>query len=712
MSMTTNDERLPKPTVDTQACGAARRPSPIISHFPHARTNRPDGAVTMANVIDQIRAPSPETAALIARIRAEADKAKRRGLKQDLPAVTFGARFETVRRATAPYLPSRWTVVDVDGIDQSTAVVLRARALPGCKLAFLSPSARGVKFVVEVDPTPTAPDEHKAATIAVMEAYAAALGHEVDPSGKDVTRLCFLSHDPDLVVHEGGTPFSWCPPLQDVGNGGRRPLVTVADVVRQHGHMRKTGTTRWRGAPCPVCGGGEDDRFWAEEQGGTLLLGCNTCGHGAAFLRKALEALGCARAPGAVSDQRVDIGGLTKQGLILALEAVGVELRHNVRAHTTEIRNRGDGRFVRSDDRVIDDLRERIRRWCEWTPVKGEPKPASFGAEMWKRCSNAVLHDHEVDPFLERLQALPAWDGESRIDNVLALLWGRTDDVADDGLRRWASRVLFLAPVQRAFEPGCKLREIVVLAGTQDCGKSALLESMLWPEDAAEWFVSGLDLAADDKTLTEAVIGAVIVEAAEMVGVSRANLARMKAFITRQNDGHLRLAYRRDREPCPRRAVIVGTSNPDTAGILPNDPTGLTRFVVIDLPADRSLVGSVEDWLGERRDQLWAEALHHYRARERANLPDSLRTDAAAAVETHRRRDEFLEDRISSLAPQPMTLAEIAAGVGLAPDEGTATTVSPRDQKRLGAALTVARWSKRRARRNGKLVVLWEPPAA
>ena len=281
-----------------------------------------------------------------------------------------------------------------------------------------------------------------------------------------------------------------------------------------------------------------------------------------------------------------------------------------------------------------------------------------------------------------------------------------------DGLRRWASRSLFLAPVQRAFQPGSKLREIVVLAGTQVCGKSALLESMLWPVDATEWFVSGLDLAADDKTLTEAVIGAVIVEAAEMVGASRADLARMKAFITRQNDGHVRLAYRRDREPCPRRAVIVGTANPSPNGILPNDPSGLTRFVVIDLPADRCLVGSVEDWIGERRDQLWAEALYRYRGGERANLPKSLRTDAAAAAETHRRRDQFLEDRVSSLAPQPMTLAEIAARVGLARDEAAVATVSPRDQKRLGAALTAAGWSKRRARRNTLLVVLWEPPAA
>ena len=106
----------------------------------------------------------------------------------------------------------------------------------------------------------------------------------------------------------------------------------------------------------------------------------------------------------------------------------------------------------------------------------------------------------------------------------------------------------------------------------------------------------------------------------------------MKAFITRPNDGHLRLAYRRDREPCPRRAVIIGTANPSVSGVLPNDPTGMSRFVVVDLPAPRSLVGKVEGWIDARRDQLWAEALHRYHAGERANLPDHLRNDAAGAA--------------------------------------------------------------------------------
>ena len=77
----------------------------------------------------------------------------------------------------------------------------------------------------------------------------------------------------------------------------------------------------------------------------------------------------------AVAGPRVSIPGLTKAGLIQALEVVGVHLRHNVRAGTTEISN-GAADWCRADDRSIDDLRETIRQRCEWNPPKGEPKPA------------------------------------------------------------------------------------------------------------------------------------------------------------------------------------------------------------------------------------------------------------------------------------------------------------------------------------------------
>ena len=85
-------------------------PDMTISHFPHCCTNTPDGAVTLADVTAKIRNPSPNVAALIPRIRGELSKAKRRKLKEELPAVSFGARFETVRQKEAPYTPSGLTV--------------------------------------------------------------------------------------------------------------------------------------------------------------------------------------------------------------------------------------------------------------------------------------------------------------------------------------------------------------------------------------------------------------------------------------------------------------------------------------------------------------------------------------------------------------------------------------------------------------------------
>ena len=245
--------------------------------------------------------------------------------------------------------------------------------------------------------------------------------------------------------------------------------------------------------------------------------------------------------------------------------------------------------------------------------------------------------------------------------------------------------------------------------------RAVVAPGILWPGSPTAWFVSGLDLAADDKTLTEAVIGSVIVEAAEMVGAGRADLARIKAFATRQNDGHLRLAYRRNREPSARRSIIVGTANPSAAGILPNDPSGNTRFVVVELHAGRSLAGPVETWIGERRDQLWAEAAARYEAGEQANLPEDLQPDAAAAAEAHRRKDELLEDAIATAErqPGPETLAEAAVRVGLAPDADRALQMPMRESRRFGAALSGAGYTKSQGRRNGRRkVTLWYQPEA
>ena len=92
-------------------------------------------------------------------------------------------------------------------------------------------------------------------------------------------------------------------------------------------------------------------------------------------------------------------------------------------------------------------------------------------------------------------------------------------------------------------------------------GSQRFLRNILPDEYRNEWFGDGLHLAADRKTRVEALQGRVIVEAAEMAGSTRAELESLKAFLSAQDDGNVRLAYRHNPEPSPRMCIIVGTAN-------------------------------------------------------------------------------------------------------------------------------------------------------
>jgi len=187
---------------------------------------------------------------------------------------------------------------------------------------------------------------------------------------------------------------------------------------------------------------------------------------------------------------------------------------------------------------------------------------------------------------------------------------GQCLEVQDyDDLARWSSRYLFLGPITRAYEPGYKLDVTPVLIGGQGCGKSTYARLLLPPAEPA-WFTDALSFGLDDKQRIEAMLGAVIVEISEMAGTGRRENEEIKSFLSRQTD-RMRLSYAKHPSDMPRLSVFVGTSN-DTE-CLPNDPTGNRRFVVVRVGRHAIGYESMQAYLNENRDQLWAEALCMYR---------------------------------------------------------------------------------------------------
>ena len=209
----------------------------------------------------------------------------------------------------------------------------------------------------------------------------------------------------------------------------------------------------------------------------------------------------------------------------------------------------------------------------------------------------------------------------------------------------WASRYLVLGPLQRAFKPGCELKEAPVLCGAQRLGKSPLIACLFPESQRGAWFGDTLRFSDKPQQMLESCLGRVLVEYAELAAVQIRDNEGMKAFLSRRIDNGVRLAYARLPVILPRRYAVVFTSNQENP--LPNDASGNSRYV----PVACTHGADMDALLEAEREQLWAEGLWRYRQGERANLPRALYEAQERATENARSKDNAIEDKLAEFDP-------------------------------------------------------------
>lgn len=140
--------------------------------------------------------------------KEEADK-----LKKQLLAFTPSAIFEGGRKLEYLKQYSQFIILDLDKLtpEQLQAAFDKAAAMSYTFCCFRSPSGNGLKILVEVT---SIQEHHEQAYKQVADHYEQQIGLPIDRSGKDITRLCFVSHDPQahrnisnekFPVHINGT---------------------------------------------------------------------------------------------------------------------------------------------------------------------------------------------------------------------------------------------------------------------------------------------------------------------------------------------------------------------------------------------------------------------------------------------------------------------------------------------------------------------------
>ena len=141
-------------------------------------------------------------------LRSLKNEAEYKNQKQNLPAVTWSGVFNPGTRSIETLKSySGLICLDVDKLEESTIKVLKEQLIddPYTISCFVSPSGKGVKIIVKVD---SKAENHRAAFLHLQDHFEKKYLIKIDGSGKDVSRLCYLSYDPESFIKNTTSVFN------------------------------------------------------------------------------------------------------------------------------------------------------------------------------------------------------------------------------------------------------------------------------------------------------------------------------------------------------------------------------------------------------------------------------------------------------------------------------------------------------------------------
>ena len=297
--------------------------------------------------------------------------------------------------------------------------------------------------------------------------------------------------------------------------------------------------------------------------------------------------------------------------------------------------------------------------------------------EIARQAALAVARDHPFHPVREYLKGL-SWDGVSRLDSMLRTHFG----VRESPYTTAVSACWVLSAVARVFDPGCKADQVLILEGRQGIKKSTGLRTL-----GGRWFTDEIDAIGSKDAATQ-LQGVWIVELPELDAMSRSEVSRTKAFMSKSFD-RFRPPYGKHAIRFERQCVFAGTVNHSD---YLRDETGNRRFWPVKCsPVTENGEIDVEG-LRRDRDQLWAEAVARYRKGESWWFESALLNTLATAEQDARYSTDAWEPAITKFVRGKdwTTVGEVLMSLGVeTPKQGQS------EQNRVARCLKRLQWTRR-----------------
>ena len=315
----------------------------------------------------------------------------------------------------------------------------------------------------------------------------------------------------------------------------------------------------------------------------------------------------------------------------------------------------------------------------------------SYGVDMIEDLTVYTAHQNTYHPVRDYLMSLPAQDSVA-LDDWMHKAFG----VPNDELHKAIGRAWAIGAVARIMSPGCFVKNMLILEGKQDIGKSSAIKILAkndnWYRDTPFNIKQG-----DARDAYIKINSSWLYELPEMKSFDKVDANTVKAFISSTTDSYRGMYDKFDKD-VPRQCVFVGTTN--QKGIL-HDSTGNVRFWPVH-------VEQVDfDWLDANVDAIWSAAVCAYQAGEQWQLSYELER----AMNTNREEYEAQDDRITLIEKNYImqgydgaTLTNMLLDIGFMSNQ-----VTRRVQAEFADMLTQAGWQRKRERIDGRRVYMWRP---
>lgn len=468
-------------------------------------------------------------------------------LKKQLLGFTPAGTFNEKRKTEAFMEYSGLLHLDLDQLENSLLMTLTAKLKKDSTVFafFVSPSGNGLKVFYL---TNSNAKNHTTNSSLLFAKFEHQYGVKPDPQVKDISRLCFVSHDPNLYININAQPVDFA----DDFEFNKIKIIERQLIKSFKLEFKKGERNSYVFKLAAACRNQKIDQK-------VFLEYCLTNYISDSFDQNEITTtINSAYNHQYYQSQKTTLRNPSKHELLEAsLNAMGFEFRYNIIKNRVELKtNENDWKEI--EDRIENDIIKELEK---------QGLPSKLG--LLKISLNSS-YSSDYDPFLEYLSSLPPWDGHRYIDDLFETL-DKNDDLKYY-LEKW-----LVALVASILDHNVQNQTVFLLIGAQGVGKSRWLGKLI-PPSLKQYFVQGIFDPRDKDTkilMSENLIG----NLDELDSIEKRDVPKFKEFITSPGT-KIRASYARNAAHFPRRISFCGSVN--SLDFL-QDLTGSRRFLCIEI---------------------------------------------------------------------------------------------------------------------------------